>query len=82
MSHIEELYVYGNRVNTLPHEIAHLKKLKKLALNENLLTDLPGNHTGMYVTCEKEFNYGLWGRIVLLFLELVPTLTTLLQTLL
>ena len=42
VSHIEELYVYGNRVNTLPHEITHLKKLKKLALNENLLTDLPG----------------------------------------
>ena len=42
VSHIEELYVYGNRVNSLPHEIAHLKKLKKLALNENLLSDLPG----------------------------------------
>jgi Leucine-rich repeat (LRR) protein len=42
VSQVEELYVYGNRINSLPHEIAHLKKLKKLALNENLLTDLPG----------------------------------------
>ena len=39
---MEEFYVYGNRVNSIPHEIAHLKKLKKLALNENLLADLPG----------------------------------------
>ena len=49
MSHIEELYVYGNRVNTLPHEIAHLKKLKKLALNENLLADLPGELLIYYI---------------------------------
>ena len=43
---VEEFYVYGNRVNSIPHEIAHLKKLTKLALNENLLTDLPGMREG------------------------------------
>ena len=55
--------MYGNRVNTLPHEIAHLKKLKKLALNENLLSDLPGNRTGIYEECD----CGLWGELMYYF---------------
>ena len=41
VSFIEELYLYGNRVSTLPPEVGNLKKLRKLALNENMLTDLP-----------------------------------------
>ena len=43
VSFIEELYLYGNRVNILPPEVGHLKKLRKLALNENLLAELPGS---------------------------------------
>ncbi len=39
---LEELYAYGNRVGSLPHEVCNLKKLRKLAVNENLLQTLPG----------------------------------------
>lgn len=39
---VEELYAYGNRISQLPHEVCNLKKLRKLALNENLLATLPG----------------------------------------
>lgn len=42
---VEELYVYGNRVSYLPHELSNLKKLRTLALNENLLSGLPGGWT-------------------------------------
>ena len=42
---IEEFYVYGNRVSQLPNEVCNLKKLRTLALNENLLTSLPGMHS-------------------------------------
>eukprot|EP00731_Ephydatia_muelleri_P024962 Em0017g45a len=38
---IEELYLYGNRISTLPQEISHLKKLKTLAVNENNFASLP-----------------------------------------
>ena len=34
--------MYGNRISTLPHEVCNLKKLRKLAVNENLLGTLPG----------------------------------------
>ena len=35
--------MYGNKIATLPPEVGMLKHLEKLALNENNLTDLPGN---------------------------------------
>ena len=49
---IEEFYVYGNRVSQLPNEVCNLKKLRTLALNENLLSSLPGqNRPGVRWEC-------------------------------
>lgn len=42
---LEELYAYGNRISYLPHELSNLKKLRTLAINENLLSGLPGAPT-------------------------------------
>ena len=42
---LEELYAYGNRISYLPHELSSLKKLRTLAINENLLSGLPGAPT-------------------------------------
>ena len=38
---MRELYLYGNRLCSLPPEIGHLCNLEQLALNENSLTTLP-----------------------------------------
>ena len=48
---VEELYAYGNRISQLPHEVCNLKKLRKLALNENLLATLPGEIVDSTVQC-------------------------------
>ena len=42
--------MYGNRIAQLPTEVCNLKKLRTLALNENLLASLPGT-CSMACTC-------------------------------
>lgn len=41
-SHVEQLYMYGNRLQTLGPEIGKLGNLKTLGLSENQITHLPG----------------------------------------
>lgn len=41
LTHLQELYLYTNRLQTLPNEIGLLSNLKLLALYENSLTSLP-----------------------------------------
>ena len=41
-NHVEQLYMYGNRLQTLGPEIGKLGNLKTLGLSENQITHLPG----------------------------------------
>ena len=43
LSQLRELFLYGNKLSSLPQEIGYLVNLEKLALNENLLTSLPND---------------------------------------
>lgn len=41
LTHLKELYLYGNKIVQLPIEIGCLVNLETFALNENSLTNLP-----------------------------------------
>ena len=45
LKQLTELFVYGNKLVSLPTEIGTLSNLNTLALNENSLTALPGKPT-------------------------------------
>lgn len=47
LTHLSELYLYGNKIATLPNEIGNLTSLQTLALSENSLTSLPDSLDGL-----------------------------------
>ena len=47
LTHLSELYLYGNKIVSLPTEIGCLVSLQTLALSENSLTSLPDSLIGL-----------------------------------
>ena len=42
LTHLTELYLYGNKIQKLPSDIGNLVNLETLALSENGVSNLPG----------------------------------------